>query len=114
MDPTYHAAVTRLALAAVANLALAPTAPGSAPSLETEPSRGDALRVTWAPEAGATGGYFVAVRVAGGAPYRTLTWSGATELELTGLTPGEPIAVSVAAADDIGHLGPFGPEAARQ
>ncbi len=112
LDPDYLAAMVRLNIALVGNLALAPPAPAAAPGLQSLAP--DAVSVSWAPvDAPGVAGYYVAWRPAGTPAYQGLVWAGTgTELKLTGLPQGS-LAVAVAAADDLGHLSPFGPEAVR-
>lgn len=115
IDPEYHAAVTRLNLALIANLALAPPAPTAAPRLATAAGQPGMLRVTWDPvDDPRVVGYWIAIRGAGEQAYRPLVWAGGaatTAHELADLAPGDHVAV--ATADDRGHLSLFGPEAVR-
>jgi Zn-dependent M28 family amino/carboxypeptidase len=112
LDAAYHAAVVRLNIAAVANLALAPRAP-SAPVLSVSTTEPDALMVSWdAAEGSRVAGYFVAVRSTAQPHYDRVEWVGpATEHVLGGIVP-EDVAVAVAASDDMGHTSLFSPEAA--
>lgn len=112
LDPAYHAQIVRLNVATVANLALAPPAPAAAPTLA--PGGSGALKVTWQPvEAPHIAGYYVAWRPTGEQAYRTPVWAGAgSSFDLSGLPEGK-VAVAVGAADDMGHLGLFSPEAVR-
>ncbi|MFN2115715.1 MAG: M28 family peptidase, partial [Anaerolineae bacterium] len=115
IDAGYLADATRLILAVVANLALAPPAPTSAPTLAASPDVPGSLLVTW--DAGASpgaGGYWVAVRSGGSQTYDRLEWAGpGPSYTVVGLTPGDRVSVSIAAADDMGHLSRFSPEATR-
>lgn len=112
LDPAYHAQIVRLNVATVANLALAPPAPAAAPTLE--PGASGTVKVTWQPvDAPHVAGYYVAWRPAGEQAYRTPVWAGAgPTFELPGVPAGK-VAVAVAAADEMGHLGLFSPEAVR-
>lgn len=112
LDPAYFALMVRLNVALVANLALAPPAPQAAPSLEAAGASG--VRVSWTPvPAPGVAGYYVAWRPVAAAAYQGVLWAGAgTEHDLAELPPG-PVAVAVAAADDMGHMSLFSPEALR-
>jgi hypothetical protein len=112
IDPEYLAAMTRLNVALVGNLALAPPAPEAAPTLA--PLAGGGRQVTWAPvTAGNVAGYYVAWRPANEQAYRAVLWAGpGPTFDLTGVPAGR-LAVAVAAADDRGHLSPFSPEATK-
>jgi Zn-dependent M28 family amino/carboxypeptidase len=115
MDPSYHAEVTRLVLTTAANLALAPPALSGAPRLTAPPGRPDTVAIEWdALVDPSVAGYYVALRGGTEATYRSVAWVGAaTTYEWSGVAPDEPVAVSVAASDDLGHIGLFGPEGVR-
>ena len=115
LDFDYLAKVTRLNVALVGNLALAPPAPAAAPLLVAVAGASDRLRVRWAPvDDPRVAGYFVAWRAGGEATYREERWAGTgTELELTSLPADQSLRVAIASSDDRGHTSLFGPEAVR-
>lgn len=114
LDPTAHAAVVRLNVALAANLALAPVGEVATPRLVAESSPPGRLRVSWDPLADpSVAGYVVAWRRAGEARYAQTQWSPTTEAVLDGLPTDAELRVAVAAADDLGHIGLFGPEGSR-
>jgi hypothetical protein len=106
------AAGTRLLLATVASLALAPARP-EAPTLARIDEEPEAVKVSWrAVDDPSVAGYWVGVRSLEEPDYRPLVWAGAeTDLRVPAATPGERLLVAVAAADDLGHLSLFSPEA---
>ena len=117
LNADYHAAVVRLNVVLAGNLALAPPAPESAPALAVPdgPAGAGVLRISWAPvEQANLAGYWVAYRRADAVAYDKVVWAGqGTSFELAGLAPSETARVAVAAADDLGHMSLFSPEAIR-
>ena len=112
LDADYLANMVRLNVALAGTLALAPPAPEAAPVLTAVGP--DVVDVSWpvAAEPGVAG-YFVAWRPVAEQHYRAVLWAGAgPTYQLVGL-PAGAVAVAVAAADDLGHMSPFGPEAVR-
>lgn len=111
IDADYLGAVARLNLALAANLALAPPAPAGPPRIAVAADRPGAVRLAWdaVPDA-RVAGYWVAVREAGAPLYGRTIWSPAADgLVVDAVGAGARFAV--AAADDHGHIGLFGPEA---
>lgn len=126
LDPAYHAAVVRLNVAVIANLALAPVGEAAAPRLVVEAGTagagagasgaagGERLRVTWDALASPDiKGYYVAWRLAGEPVYRAVQWSPGVEAVIDGVPAGAEVRVAVAGSDDLGHMGVFGAEGGR-
>jgi len=105
----------RLTVALVANLALAPSAPVRAPVITPVDGRPGALRLSWSPvDDPSVSGYWIGMRSAAEGWYSVFSWAGAGTEHTVGDVPsgGRPV-VAVAAADALGHVGLFGPEAGR-
>jgi hypothetical protein len=107
-----RAAALQAAFGLIADLALAPAAPLQPPVVEPEPDRPAALRLRWDPVAGSgVSGYWVAAWMPGSDHFESVTWVGKSAvLSLDGVASGSQFVYAVAAADDLGHASPFGPE----
>ena len=112
MSPSYTAQVTRLSLAGLASMALAPATP-SAPLTVQDVGNGVALALSWAvsntePD---FAGYRVAWRYADSLFYQSLEAVGnSTTHMLTGLTPSRAIYISYSALDSEGNESVFSTE----
>ena len=112
MSPAYTAQVTRLTVAGLASMALAPETP-QAPLQVFDVGNGSEVFLTWSvtntePD---FAGYRIAWRFADSLFYETIIPVGnVTEFTLTGLTPNEPIFISYSALDTDGNESIFSQE----
>jgi hypothetical protein len=111
MEFSYLRRNAMINLAAIANLALAPPTPGGLQVFDL--GTGGGIRVQWDPLVGPgdVAGYRVAYRPSSGLDYTDVVDAGnATSIDITGLTNGLTLAVSVSAYDDLGHESVFSRE----
>ncbi len=112
MSPSYTAQVTRLSLAGLASMALAPATP-TAPLLVQDVGNGSALTLSWTVSNSEPDfvGYRVAWRYADSLFYQSLAPVGnVTTYMLTGLAPNQPIYLSYSALDVEGNESVFSAE----